>query len=72
MDEIFDYLLTARSGARDAKVRDDTPRLAATAPVRVQRPDADGTRAPDLLDLLLERLGDERVRRAIARLIVPR
>lgn len=72
MDEIFDYLLTARSGGRDAKVRDDAPSPATTAPVPAERPDSGGAGPPDLLDLLLERLGDETVRRAIVRLIVPR
>jgi hypothetical protein len=72
MDEVFDYLLTARSGGREAKAPDDAPSPATMVPVLADRRDAGGAGAPDLLDQLLERLGDETVRRAIVRLIVPR
>lgn len=68
MDAIVDYLLTARSSGREAKVR---PRAAAPAGP-AERRDARGGGAPNLLDLLRDRLGDETVRRAIVRLIAPR
>lgn len=65
MDEIVDYLLTAPARGRDANPCDRAP----PAPAPAKRA---GPGTPDLLGLLLERLGDEAVRSAIARLIVPR
>lgn len=75
MDEITDYLLgleTGRSAAppdRRATAGDGgEPAPSPPAPIAMG---GDRGRA-GLVDLLLDRLGDETVRRAIARLIAPR
>lgn len=72
MDAIVDYLLTARSSGREAKVRPRAAAPAGPAALPAERRDARGGGAPNLLDLLRDRLGDETVRRAIVRLIAPR
>ncbi|MEZ0471045.1 hypothetical protein [Luteimonas salinilitoris] len=71
MDEIVEYLLSARPDGHDAKPRDDPPSPVPAAPVPAEREKPGGAGTPDLLGLLFERLGDETVRRAIARLIFP-
>lgn len=72
MDEIVEYLLSVRPDGHDVKPRDrsPSPAPAAAPPAEQAKPGCAG--APDPLGLLLERLGDETVRRAIARLIFPR
>lgn len=72
MDEIVEYLLTARHGGHGVKSRDDTCSPTPAVPASAEQASRAGAGAPDLLSLLLDRLGDETVRRAIARLIVPR
>lgn len=64
MDEIFEYLLTAAS-------HDPATGEAATSEggSRAHEPTADTAGDEDVLDLLLERLRDDKVRREIIRIL---
>lgn len=72
MDEIVEYLLSVRPRGHDVKPRADPPSPVPAVPAMAERAKPGGDGMPDLLRLLFERLGDETVRRAIARLILPR